>query len=115
MVKKQAELEQDIKKFIGELKNTIDVEKAILYGSYARGNPHKDSDIDLAVVSPDFAKMDLFERAELLGRTVRECDHLLEPLAYSPEEFFEADTPSPLIKMIRNTGKVVYDASGEKN
>lgn len=28
---------------------------AYLYGSYAIGNPHRDSDIDVAIISPDIS------------------------------------------------------------
>lgn len=34
--------------------NKIDVDKIILYGSYAKGTPRDHSDIDIAVISPSF-------------------------------------------------------------
>ncbi len=41
-----------IKQFIETLTSRgIRVEKAVLYGSYASGNVHADSDIDIAVIS----------------------------------------------------------------
>ena len=44
-----------IKHFINELqKNNIPIKEAILFGSYARGNYHDWSDIDLALVSDAF-------------------------------------------------------------
>ena len=36
------------------LRNHIKLDKVILYGSFAKGQPHIDSDIDVAVVSSDF-------------------------------------------------------------
>lgn len=50
-----------IKKF------NINSDKIILYGSYAKGNPREDSDIDLVVISNDFKNMNLRERLEILG------------------------------------------------
>ncbi len=42
-------------KFIKEAKiDNINIEQAILFGSYAKGTQNKYSDIDLAVVSADF-------------------------------------------------------------
>lgn len=38
-----------------------------LFGSWARGQQREDSDIDLAVVSPDFIPMGYWERIEVLG------------------------------------------------
>jgi predicted nucleotidyltransferase len=58
MVKEKYSL-SEIKKIIKNLAkilttNRIAVEKIILYGSYAKGNPRTHSDIDLAIISPDF-------------------------------------------------------------
>ena len=50
-------IQQAINDFIKELKkNKIKVAKVILFGSRASGRAHEYSDIDLAVVSPDFGK-----------------------------------------------------------
>jgi predicted nucleotidyltransferase len=44
-----------INQFLTELKkNNISVEQAFLFGSYARGTSTEWSDIDLAIISPDF-------------------------------------------------------------
>ena len=45
----------------------VKVERVILYGSFAKGQPREDSDIDLVVVSESFQEMDLRERLEVLG------------------------------------------------
>lgn len=47
--------------------NGIRVEKAILYGSYATGRVRSGSDLDIAIVSPDFGK-DRFEKGKMLHR-----------------------------------------------
>ena len=44
----------------------IKVSKLVLFGSYARGTSHKDSDVDIAIVSKEFSGKDIFERAEML-------------------------------------------------
>jgi predicted nucleotidyltransferase len=45
-----------IKRFIAELeKNSIHVQKAVLFGSHAKGTSNEWSDIDLAIVSDDFS------------------------------------------------------------
>jgi predicted nucleotidyltransferase len=44
-----------IQKFIQEAKSdNVNIEQAILFGSYAKGKQNKYSDIDLAVISDDF-------------------------------------------------------------
>ena len=62
------EIRQIISRFVHVLTaNGIRVERAILYGSYATGRFHSGSDLDLAIVSPDFGK-DRFEEGKMLHR-----------------------------------------------
>ena len=68
MSQKRQKIEKIIDRYRQELKNLgIKVEKVILYGSYAKGNPREDIDIDLIVVSGDFMKLNLRQRLEVLG------------------------------------------------
>lgn len=47
---------RDIRQFIAELGNeNIRIERAILFGSQVRGTATEWSDIDVALVSPDFS------------------------------------------------------------
>ena len=49
------------------LKNKgIKVDKIILFGSYAKGNNSKGSDLDIAIVSSDFNGKDIFQKADML-------------------------------------------------
>jgi predicted nucleotidyltransferase len=62
-------------------KKKIRVQQMILFGSYARGTPHDYSDIDIAVILPDFqggTKKDYL----LLDRTAREITPLIEAFPY---------------------------------
>ena len=66
---------QDIIKAVNEFvesadKNNITIEKILLFGSYAKGTPHKYSDIDLAVFSPQF-KDNHFDNYKLIQFTKR--------------------------------------------
>jgi len=40
----------------------IHVDKAFMFGSYAKGSAHKYSDIDIAIISKDFSSNPLFNR-----------------------------------------------------
>lgn len=44
----------------------ITVDRMVVFGSHARGNFTKDSDIDIAVISRDFDGKDVFQKAEML-------------------------------------------------
>ena len=68
MVKTEREIDTIIEKYQKELiKLNLTPQKIILYGSYRDGNPREESDIDLIVISEDFAEMNLGERLEILG------------------------------------------------
>ena len=54
-------------------------EELILYGSYAKGNARKDSDVDVAVVV-DKISGDFFSTRPLLWKLRREIDDRIEPV-----------------------------------
>jgi len=80
----------------------IRVEKAVLYGSYASGNVHTGSDLDLAIISPDFGK-NRFEEGKMLLQMAWRIDPRLEPIPISSESY-EKDTWIPLIYEIKEKG-----------
>ena len=66
MRKAGSQVKEIVNQYIETLRqHGIKVERIILYGSFAQGNPREDSDIDLVVVSESFQKMDLRERLEV--------------------------------------------------
>jgi predicted nucleotidyltransferase len=94
---------KSIRKFIKALKQEgIAVDRVILYGSYARGKTRPDSDIDVAVVSKNFAK-DRIEEGMTLFRIAGKIDPRLEPIPISPESY-QNDTWVPLIYEIKEKG-----------
>jgi len=87
MFKKTRDVKRIIEKYRQELKNlNINSQKIILYGSYAKGNPREDSDIDLIVISDDFKDMNLRERLEILGIAAGRVFEPIEALGYTPKE-----------------------------
>ena len=99
----KTEVRKNLIKFSKALnKKGIRVSKVILYGSRARGNFSKDSDIDVAIVSPDFGK-DRFEEGVKLFQIAYKIDPRIEPVPVSLRSF-EQDTWLPLIFEIRKKG-----------
>jgi predicted nucleotidyltransferase len=97
------EIRNIISRFVNVLTaRGIHVEKAVLYGSYASGNIHAGSDLDLAIVSPDFGK-DRFEEGKMLFQIAWRVDPRIEPVPISSESY-EKDTWIPLIYEIRQRG-----------
>jgi predicted nucleotidyltransferase len=76
------------------------VAEAYLFGSYARGDWLKSSDVDLVVVSPDFAGIRWLDRLDLVARLqVRlGLEKWVEVLPYTPEEFEEARRRSAALR-----------------
>jgi len=100
-------VEKEIIEIIRKFRKAIEergirVKKIILYGSYATGKFNKDSDIDVAVVSPDFGK-DRFEEGVMLFEIASEIDPRIEPVPLSLSSF-QNDTWVPLIYEIREKG-----------
>jgi len=57
----------------------LDVDKVILFGSYATGKQHDDSDIDVAIVV-NSVKSDFFSYAPLLWKLKQKIDSRIEPV-----------------------------------
>jgi hypothetical protein len=75
---------------IAEFMRRVDVEEAILFGSRARAEELKSSDVDLIVISPRFEGTRFTDRiGPLLAEWPRGLP-TLEVLAYTPEEFERA-------------------------
>ena len=47
------------------------------------------SDIDVAVISPAFTKLDIFERQEILSRAHHKFNVPLEPIGLTPKQLRE--------------------------
>ena len=58
------EAAQLIKDFLKDRNITAD--EIVVFGSYAKGNYTRDSDLDMAIISRDFNEKDVFQRAEML-------------------------------------------------
>jgi uncharacterized protein len=87
-------------------------EQIILFGSYAYGNPHEGSDIDLLVILP-FEGRGFYKALEILKSIYRPFG--IDLLARTPEDterrYREGD---PLICEALNKGKVLYRGSGPR-
>ncbi len=79
--------------YVKELQSRIPVEKIILFGSYAYGRPTKASDIDIAVVSYKFKKMDDIKRIMLLSDYARKIKISvdIDPIGFTEKELEKAD------------------------
>ena len=93
-----------VKRYIQELKrNNILIQEAIIFGSYAKGNPKEESDIDVALISTAFTG-DRFEDRRKIVPLRRNIDNRIEQIPFWPEDFYDDGSFADEIK---KTGKAV--------
>jgi len=94
-----------IKEFITNLRKDYDTKKVIFFGSRAVGKPHKDSDIDLIIVSDDFEDVNRIER----GASMYNYWPWLIPvdfICYTTKEFNTLKKRISIVKeALRSSGK----------
>jgi len=105
VAKKQ--VEAIILKYIELLrKKKVHVEKVILFGSHASGRVHKESDIDVAIISPDLGR-DRIEETVALKKMAEQINYDIFPRPYSLEQYHAARRGEFLYDEIICKGKVV--------
>lgn len=87
--------------YLKKLGNQIKIQKAILFGSYAKQQFNSESDIDLAVFSDDFIGMEPIDRFRLLFLMTIDYGVDLQPLAFTTNDLLE---PDGIVKEIIDTG-----------
>ena len=93
-----------INRYISRLKdNDISIQKVLLFGSYMKGLPREDSDIDIAVVSSTF-KGDRYSDRRFIVPFRRGIDSRIEPIPFTPEDFTKGGI---LIDEIKRTGEEI--------
>ena len=100
MFKKTRKIDAIINRFIDELKKKYRVQAIYIYGSYSKGNASKWSDIDIAVISPDFSE-DMFEERLNLMKMAVKIDDRIEPHPFRSADF---DFNNPLVNEIQING-----------
>ncbi|MCR4405221.1 MAG: nucleotidyltransferase domain-containing protein [Candidatus Acetothermia bacterium] len=102
----EGELAEEFRKFREALAREFKVERLILFGSRARGDHLKDSDIDLVIISPDFRGLNFLERVRRVAR-LWDGALRLEPLCYTPEEFDRRKGELSIVGIIHREGKEI--------
>jgi predicted nucleotidyltransferase len=82
-------------------------QKVVLYGSYADGTHREGSDIDVVIISDDFAGKGYWERIDILADAIYEIFAPIEAVAMTPEEWERGDS---LIAAFTRKGEVLYAA-----
>jgi predicted nucleotidyltransferase len=102
---------KDIQELADRIAREFDPERIILFGSYARGNPTPDSDVDLLVML-DFEGKGFWKSLEILNRV--DPRFLADVLARRPDDtarrYADGD---PLVRDALDHGKVLYERNNQ--
>ena len=90
-----------VQKYVEKICENYKVEAIILFGSYAKGTEHEDSDIDIAVITDDI-KTDKFDEELNLMKLRRGIDYRIEPHIISISDYENDETP--FVVEVKNTG-----------
>ena len=89
-----------IDNYLNRLKSKeISVQSAYLFGSFAKGSFHKDSDIDLAIVFDEVKNM--FDTEVMLMTLRKDDETLIEPHVFEKSDFVGRD---PIVNEILSNG-----------
>jgi len=90
-------------KYANAVKSKYDFVKIILFGSYAKGNFHEDSDIDIAVILKDYKNL-IDIQLELM-RLRRKIDSRIEPHPFRENDF---NMTNPIVSEIIKYGREIH-------
>ena len=103
----EEQLSNIINHYVSKLKQKINIEQIILYGSYAKGNANEWSDIDLYIVSNDLPENELkgtngFQLDCLVGK----YDPRLEVLGINPSQL-KSPIEKTFFEEVKINGKLI--------
>ena len=102
----KTEAVEQVRRYAQALVQELPVTQVILFGSYANGQPHEDSDIDVAVVMQDTPAPDYLTILQRLCALRTPINSLIEP-----HLLLEAKDDSGFLREVRRTGEVIYRAA----
>lgn len=100
--------EKEIRQIADRIVKDHNPEKIFLFGSFAWGHPHKNSDIDLLVIKKGIKSMR--QAAIEVDRSFPDRETAMDILVYTPEYLAsELELGEFFIKRIINKGKLLYE------
>ena len=104
---RRSRLEAALPGMVERLK-TLGAKRVVLFGSLARGEVGKRSDVDLIVVLD--APGRFLDRLALVDEALRDRDVPLDALVYTSDEFAELSRSRPFVRRALREGRVLYEA-----
>jgi predicted nucleotidyltransferase len=94
------------RRYADDVRRAMPVDKAVLFGSYARGTADAQSDIDICFFLESYAgkrRLDILK--ELFWLTEKYAEGCFEPIVF---ETSEIQNDNPFVKEILRTGKEIF-------
>lgn len=99
------EVDKTLTEYIQEVEKHLKLKKAVIFGSYAKGNFREDSDVDVAIFSDTFEGKSLIEINTLLFSLARKFKNIcIEPIGFDSSEL---NNGNPFIKEILKNGREI--------
>jgi len=99
-----------VKRFINLIIKKFNLKKIIIFGSFARGDYHKGSDLDLVIVG-EFKERFIDRIGKIME--LNESDLEIDVMVYTEEEFQKMiKERRPFIEQALDEGIVVYEKKG---
>jgi len=108
-----AKVRETILEIMEKIKQQYQPSKIVLFGSYAYGQPDRDSDIDLLIIKDTSERP--IDRRVTVARMVSDPKRLIpfEPIVLTPEEVRERiEVGDQFLKEILDKGEVLYEERG---
>jgi predicted nucleotidyltransferase len=98
-----------IKRFVRQIAEEFHPDKIILFGSYAYGTPHEESDVDLLVIMPCRNEIDQALRIDLAFEPPFSVDLIVRTPYHMKQGLKEGDCDW-FLREVTDKGKVLYEA-----
>lgn len=99
-----------LKEVTDKIVKEFEPEKIILFGSYAWGKPHEDSDLDFFIIKD--TELSSLKRIEAVDKIFSRRDLPMDFLVYTPKQVEEnLKRGDFFVKDILTKGKVLYDTA----
>ncbi len=91
-----------VKNYVADVKEVIQIDRAFLFGSHAKGTATEQSDIDVCFFSKDFENLSMVDIMKRLFRLTRKYKGIdIEPRGFPTSEL---ENDNPFVKEILRTG-----------
>ena len=104
--------EEILQEMVRRVVKSVDPEKIILFGSYAYGQPHEASDVDLLVIMSSYKPR--WQRSIPIYDALRGLLIPKDVIVYTPEEVDEwSEVPQAFVTRTFRNGRILYERKKE--